>query len=441
MSMTNQDVLSLVKENDVRFVRLWFTDILGMLKGFAIPVNELETTLENGKGFDGSSIEGFTRIEESDMVAWPDTNTFKVLPWRSQDHNVAGMFCDIKNPDGSPYEGDPRYILRRLLDSIAKEGYKFMLGPELEFFYFKNSQSTEPLDQAGYFDVLPLDMATEFRKETILKLEEMGIRVEYSHHEVAPSQHEIDFAYADALTTADSVMTHKFVVKKVALDNNIYATFMPKPIFGQNGSGMHTHQSLFRGKENAFFSADDEYHLSDLAKKFIAGILKHIREITIVLNQWVNSYKRLIVGYEAPVYICWAQRNRSALVRVPNYQPGSEMATRIELRSPDSACNPYLAFALMLAAGMKGVKENYQLPEPVGDNIYRMTDEERAVVGIESLPVDLHEAILVAEKSKLLRETLGEYVFEQLLRNKRVIWDEYRAQVTPYELERYLPIL
>jgi len=441
MGITKEDVLQLVKDNKVKFVRLWFTDILGMLKGFAIPVNELKTALEDGKGFDGSSIEGFTRIEESDMVAWPDTNTFKILPWRSQDHTVAGMFCDIKNPDGTPYQGDPRYILRRTLNSIAGDGYKYMLGPELEYFYFKDSTGTQLLDHAGYFDVLPLDLATEIRKETILMLEEMGIHVEYSHHEVAPSQHEIDFAYADALTTADNVMTHKFVVKKVALDNDLYASFMPKPIFGQNGSGMHTHMSLFKGKENAFFNPNDKYHLSDLAKQFIAGILRHIQEITIVLNQWVNSYKRLVVGYEAPVYICWAQRNRSALVRVPVYQPGSEYATRIELRSPDSACNPYLAFALMLAAGMKGVKENYQLSNPVGDNIYRMTAEERAEFGIESLPVDLHDALTVAEKSDLLRETLGEYIFEQLLRNKRIIWDEYRAQVTPYELEKYLPIL
>ncbi len=441
MGYTKEDVLRMAKDNDVRFIRLWFTDILGMLKGFAIPISQLEMALEEGIGFDGSSIEGFTRIEESDMIACPDPDTFKILPWESKGAKVAVMFCDIKNPDGSPYEGDPRYVLRRLTEKAASLGYTLMVGPELEYFYFPSSSDVTPLDRAGYFDLVPLDYGTELRKETVQRLEQMGIQVEYSHHEVAPSQHEIDFAYKDALKTADNVMTYKFVVKKVAQDNGVYATFMPKPVFGMNGSGMHTHQSLFKDSTNAFFAADRPYYLSDVAGSYIAGILKYIKEITLVLNQWVNSYKRLVPGYEAPVYVCWANRNRSALIRVPNYKPGKEKATRIELRSPDSATNPYLAFAVMLAAGLKGIEEGLELPEPVGNNIYEMTPEERTSAGIEQLPEDLHDAILEAEKSELLRETLGEYIYTQLLRNKRIIWEEYRAQVTEYEIQHYLPIL
>ncbi|MDZ7374812.1 MAG: glutamine synthetase family protein [candidate division KSB1 bacterium] len=439
--LTKSDVIRMAKENNVHFVRLWFTDILGMLKGFAIPVSQLEMALEEGLGFDGSSIEGFTRIEESDMIALPDPSTFRILPWESNGESVAVMFCDILNPDGTPYEGDPRYVLRRMVNKAQSMGYTLMVGPELEYFYFPSPQDVTPLDQAGYFDLVPLDYGTELRKETVRKLEALGIEVEYSHHEVAPSQHEIDFAYADALTTADHVMTYKFVVKKVAQDHGVYATFMPKPVYGINGSGMHTHQSLFRDGRNAFFAADRPYYLSETACSYIAGILRHIREITLVLNQWVNSYKRLVPGYEAPVYVCWAQRNRSALIRVPMYKPGREKATRIELRSPDSACNPYLAFAVMLAAGLKGIEKRYPLPDPVGDNIYEMTEEERRKAGIETLPEDLHDAILEAERSELLRETLGEYIFEQLLRNKRILWEEYRAQVTEYEIKKFLPIL
>jgi glutamine synthetase len=441
MGYSKEDVLRMAKENNIRFIRLWFTDILGMLKGFAIPISQLEVALEEGIGFDGSSIEGFTRIEESDMIACPDPDTFKILPWESKGAKVAVMFCDIKTPDGNPYEGDPRYELRRLTEKAASMGYTLMVGPELEYFYFPSSSDVTPLDRAGYFDLVPLDYGTELRKETVQHLEQLGIEVEYSHHEVAPSQHEIDFAYKDALKTADNVMTYKFVVKKVAQDNGIYATFMPKPVFGMNGSGMHTHQSLFKDGTNVFFSADRPYYLSEVAGSYIAGILKYIKEITLVLNQWVNSYKRLVPGYEAPVYVCWANRNRSALIRVPNYKPGKEKATRIELRSPDSATNPYLAFAVTLAAGLKGIEEGLELPEPVGNNIYEMTPEERAAAGIEQLPEDLHDAILEAEKSELLRETLGEYIYNQLLRNKRIIWEEYRAQVTEYEIQNYLPIL
>jgi len=436
-----KDVMELIKQYDVKFVRFWFTDILGQLKSFAVPVEELEIAFEEGMGFDGSSIKGFTRIEESDMIAIPDPTTFALLPWRPKEKAVARMFCDIYNPDGTPYQGDPRYVLKKNLEIMKGMGFtNFYIGPELEFFYFKNDNGTEILDRGSYFDY-PMDAAEDLRRETIFCLEQMGIRVEYSHHEVAPSQHEIDLRYADALEMADIVMTYRVVVKEVAKKYGVYATFMPKPIFGVNGSGMHTHQSLFIGDKNAFFDPNDKYHLSDVAKKYIAGLLYHIKEITLVLNQWVNSYKRLVPGYEAPVYICWARRNRSALIRVPMYKPGKEKATRIELRSPDPACNPYLAFACMLRAGLEGIKKNYQLPEPIEKDIYHMSEEERKSLGIENLPGSLGEAISYAEKSELLRDTLGEHVFNELIKNKKIEWDEYRIQVFPYEIEKYLPIL
>ncbi|NPA40480.1 MAG: glutamine synthetase [Thermodesulfobacteria bacterium] len=436
-----KDVMELVKQYDVKFVRFWFTDILGQLKSFAVPVEELEVAFEEGMGFDGSSIQGFVGIEESDMVAKPDPTTFAILPWRPKEKAVARMFCDIYKPDGSPYEGDPRYVLKKNLEKMKEMGFtNFYLGPECEFFYFKSDEGTEILDKGGYFDY-PMDAAEDLRRETIFCLEQMGIKVEYSHHEVAPSQHEIDLRYADALEMADMVMTYRIVVKEVAKKYGLYATFMPKPLFGENGSGMHTHQSLFKGDQNAFFDANDKYYLSDVAKKYIAGILTHIKEITLVLNQWVNSYKRLVPGYEAPVYIAWARKNRSALIRVPLYKPGKEKATRIELRSPDPACNPYLAFACMLAAGLKGIKEGYSLPEPVEKNIFKLTEEEKKALGIDSLPGSLGEAIAYAEKSDLLKETLGEHVFNELIAIKKQEWDEYRVQVFPYELEKYLPIL
>jgi len=425
----------------VKFIRLWFTDVLGSLKSFAIPFEELETALYEGMGFDGSSVKGFARIDESDMVALPDPATFQLLPWRSGEEKVGRMFCDILNPDGTPFEGDPRYVLKRNLKRLAEKGYTFYVGPELEFFYFKSDKEPVPLDRGGYFDLTTLDAASDLRRDTIRTLEEMGIRVEYSHHEVAYSQHEIDLRYADALTMADNVMTYRIVVKEIAQKYGVYATFMPKPIMGINGSGMHTHQSLFRGDTNAFFDPHDPYFLSDVAKKYIAGILRYAREIALVTNQWVNSYKRLVPGYEAPVYICWARRNRSALVRVPMYKPGKEKATRIEVRHPDPACNPYLAFAVMLAAGMAGVEGNYELPEPVERDVYHMSPEERKALGIESLPGSLKEAIDCALESKLLRETLGEHVFTYLIESKLVEWDEYRVVVHPYEIERYLPIL
>jgi glutamine synthetase len=441
--MPNRDeeyVLKTVKERDVKFIRLWFTDVLGFLKSFAITPQELEIAFSEGMGFDGSSIEGFARIEESDMIAKPDPDTFALLPW-SKETPVARMFCDIFNPDGTPFEGDPRYVLKRNLQRAAEMGFTMYVGPELEYFYLKNSEKPEILDAGGYFDLTPLDMATTLRRDTIFALESMGISVEYSHHEVAPSQHEIDLRYADALTMADNVMTYRLTVKEVAQEHGVYATFMPKPIFGINGSGMHTHQSLFKEDSNAFFDSDDEYHLSEIGKRYIAGLLKHAREITAILNQWVNSYKRLVPGYEAPVYICWARRNRSALVRVPMYRPGEEQATRVELRSPDPACNPYLAFAVMLAAGLEGIEKGYELPPEASNNIYEMTDEERKEAGIDSLPVDLHEAIQLAENSPLVRKALGDHVFEYFIRNKKVEWDNYKAQVSEYELERYLSIL
>jgi glutamine synthetase len=435
-------VLRMAKEHDVKFIKLWFTDILGMLKSFAITVEELELALTEGMGFDGSSIQGFARIDESDMVALPDPDTFQLLPWRPREHRaVARMFCDVLRPGGEPFEGDPRYVLKKNLKRAADMGYTYYVGPELEYFYFRDSDSTEPLDQGGYFDLTPRDAAIEMRKETVLALEDMGIGVEYSHHEVASSQHEIDMRYTDALTMADSVMTYRLVVKEVALKYGVYATFMPKPVFGINGSGMHVHQSLFKGERNAFFDKNDEYHLSKLAKSYIAGLLKHAPEITAVTSQWVNSYKRLVPGYEAPVYLSWARRNRSDLIRVPEYRPGREKATRIEFRSPDPACNPYLTFSVMLAAGLEGIEKGLEPPPPIEENVYEMTSEERQERGIGTLPASLLEAILLTEKSELVRKALGEHVFDAFIQNKKIEWDQYRTQVTEYELKRYLPIL
>ncbi|MDK2897598.1 MAG: glutamine synthetase [Candidatus Atribacteria bacterium] len=438
---SKEEVINFCQENRVKFIRLWFTDVLGSLKSFAIPIEELENALQEGMGFDGSSIKGFARIDESDMIALPDPTTFQILPWRSGEEKVGRMFCDVLNPDGSPYDGDPRYILKRNLERLKEKGFSFYLGPELEFFYFKNDKEPLPLDQGGYFDLTTLDAASDLRRDTIRTLEEMGIRVEYSHHEVAFSQHEIDLRYADALMMADQVMTYRIVVKEIAQKYGVYATFMPKPVMGINGSGMHTHQSLFQGDKNAFFDAQDPYFLSDVAKKYIAGILGHAKEIALVTNQWVNSYKRLVPGYEAPVYICWARRNRSALVRVPMYKPGKEKATRIEMRNPDPACNPYLAFSAMLTAGLAGIEGNYELPEPIEKDVYHMSQEERERLKIDSLPGNLKEAIDFASQSKILRESLGDHIFDFLIQSKLVEWDEYRIIVHPYEIEKYLPIL
>jgi glutamine synthetase len=445
MGKQAEDVLREAETRKVRFIRLWFTDILGTLKSFSITVEELEDALAQGKWFDGSSIEGFARIFESDLIACPDPDTFRVLPWRSAEPGaVARMFCDIKTSEGDPYPGDPRWVLKQNLERAARLGYTYYVGPELEYFYFQNSDPTKKpqiLDEGGYFDLTPLDAANDMRRDTVLVLEEMGIPVECSHHEVAPSQHEIDLRYAEALTMAERAMTHRLVVKEVALKYNVYATFMPKPLMGQNGSGMHVHQSLFRGDKNAFYDARDKYHLSRLAKHFIAGLLRHSREISAVVSQWVNSYKRLVPGYEAPVYISWARQNRSTLVRVPAHRPGKESSTRCEYRAPDPACNPYLAFSVMLAAGLAGVEGKYELPEPVEEDIFAMTEDERVKKGIHTLPGNLFEATQEMEKSELVRSALGDHVFEKFLANKRIEWDNYRTYVTDYELKKYLPIL
>jgi glutamine synthetase len=436
-----EDVRKAVSDNDVSFIQLWFTDVIGILKSFAITPSELPEALSEGMGFDGSSIEGFARIEESDMIAKPDPATFQFLPWRPKDRPVARMFCDILNPDGSPYEGDPRYALKRTLKKAADLGYTFYAGPELEYFYFENNEAPKTIDKGGYFDTRPLDLGSDLRRDTIFALQEMGIQVEYSHHEVAPSQHEIDLRYDEGLRMADKAVTLRLVVKEVARQHGAYGTFMPKPIYGVNGSGMHTHQSLFRGDTNAFYDRNDPYHLSGLAKSYIAGIMRHAREMAAVTNQWVNSYKRLVPGYEAPVYVSWARRNRSAMIRVPMYKPGKEKATRIEFRSPDPACNPYLAFAVMLGAGLKGVRENYPLPDPIEEDIYEMDEAARERAGITSLPGSLFEALQELEQSTLVRETLGDHIFEKLIANKKIEWDRYRIHVSKYEVERYLPLL
>jgi glutamine synthetase len=435
------EVLRTVQDRDVEFIHLWFTDVLGFLKSFTMDVAELEMAMTEGMGFDGSSIQGFARIQESDMVAYPDPTTLKILPWRTGGQLVATMFCDIVHPDGTPYEADPRYVLKRQLERAAKMGYTFFVGPELEYYYFKDDQGTELLDHGTYFDQTTRDLAIDLRKDTVRALKRFGIQVEYSHHEVGPSQHEIDLRYAEALNMADNVMTYRVVVKEVAQQNGVYASFMPKPMFGEAGSGMHVHQSLFKDGKNAFYDANDPFHLSATAKSYIAGILAHARETTLITNQWVNSYKRLVSGYEAPVYICWAHRNRSALVRVPMYKPGKENATRVELRSPDPACNPYLAFAVMLAAGLDGIEKGLTLPADVTDDVYEMTQSERDACGIGTLPGDLDEAIVEMEKSALVREALGDQVFEYILRNKKTEWMNYHTRVTPYELEEYLPLL
>jgi glutamine synthetase len=436
-------VLRTMKEKDVKFVRFWFTDVLGFLKSFAVTKDEVEGALHEGMGFDGSSIEGYARIEESDMMAMPDPSTFTILPFSGGgDTVVARMFCDIQEPDGNAYKGDPRWALKQNLAKAKEMGYTFYVGPELEFFYFADSSpSTQTLDAGGYFDLTPLDVASNLRRDTILSLQQMDIPVEFSHHEVAPSQHEIDLRYAEALKMADSAMTYRLTVKEIAMKHGVYASFMPKPLFGQNGSGMHTHQSLYEGSKNAFFEEGDQYHLSKIGKAYIAGLLSHAREICLVVAQWVNSYKRLVPGYEAPVYVSWARRNRSALVRVPMYKVGKEKATRAEFRCPDPACNPYLAFSVMLAAGLKGIREGYELPDPVEEDIFHMTEAERLKRGIISLPGSLGEAIAETEKSDLVREALGEHIFEKFIENKKIEWDNYRVHVSQFELENYLPVL
>jgi len=436
-------VLSAAKEHGVRFIRFWFTDILGFLKSVAITVGQLEEALHEGIGFDGSSVEGFARLDESDMVAMPDPATFQILPFRPRDEGaVARMFCDILEPSGVPYDGDPRQVLRRNLKRATDLGFTFYVSPELEYFYFRSPEEPlQGLDEGGYFDLTPLDVASDLRRDTVLALESMGIEVASSHHEGAPSQHEIDLLYTDALTMADNAMTYRLVVKEIAIKHGVWASFMPKPIFGVNGNGMHTHMSLFRGERNAFYRDDDAFHLSDTAKHYIAGLLKHAREITLVTDQWVNSYKRLVPGFEAPVHATWAVVSRSDLVRVPAYKPGKESAVRIEYRSPDPACNPYLAFAVMLAAGLEGIRHRYPLPPPSEGNVAQMPDEERKELGIGMLPQDLSQAIELAEDSRLVRETLGDHIFTKFIQNKKIEWANYRAQVTGYELRQCIKLL
>lgn len=439
---TKEEVLKIVKERDVKFIRLWFTDILGQVKSFSITDNELEKALDQGMGFDGSSITGYQAIEESDMIAMPDPNTFAILPWRPKEKAVARMICDVLQPDRTPYVGDPRYVLKRAIKRANDMGFDhFYLGPELEFFYFKNDQGTEILDKGGYFDLTTLDVASDLRRETVLTLEQMGVNIEYSHHEVAPSQHEIDMRYADALKMADDVLTYRIVVKEIASKFGVYATFMPKPLFGENGSGMHTHQSLFKGSANAFFDSSSSDHLSEVAYNYIAGLLQHAKEICSIFAQYTNSYKRLVPGYEAPVYIAWSKRNRSALVRVPHYNPGQEKATRCEFRACDPACNPYLTFAAMLGAGLEGIEKGYKVPAPMDKNLYHLTNAERKEKGIETLPDSLGQAVAVTEGSELVKKILGEHIFNRFVELKKKEWDDYRIQVPQYELDKYLSIL
>ena len=441
MDKQQEYVLRTVEERDLRFIRLWFTDVLGFLKSVAITAAELEQAFEEGIGFDGSSIDGFARVQEADMLAIPDASTFQPLPWRPDTKGVARMFCDIVTPDGEPFASDPRQVLKRQLRKAADMGFTFYVHPEMEFFLFESPDNAKPLDNGSYFDMTPLDVQSDFRRQTIDLLEKMGISVEFSHHEVAPSQHEIDLRFADALTMADNIMTFRLIVKEVALQRGIYATFMPKPLENEWGNAMHLHLSLFNGDENAFHDPSDTLGLSPTAKAFTAGVLRHARETTAITNQWVNSYKRLVPGFEAPVHVSWGQSNRSALVRVPMYKPRKGTSSRIEYRAPDPACNPYLTFSLLLAAGMKGIEEGYELPEQTEDNIYEMTAAERSAMGIDKLPEDLGEALGAMERSELVAETLGERLFGYFLANKRREWAQYNAHVTQFELDRYLSTL
>jgi len=438
-------VLRTIEERDIRFVRLWFTDVLGTLKSVSIAPAELEGAFEEGLGFDGSAIEGFARVHESDMLAKPDPSTFAILPWRGEAHGVARLFCDILMPDGSPSYADPRYVLKRTLMKAADQGFSFYTHPEVEFYVLKNGpeqgSAPEPVDRYGYFDNAPHGVAHDFRRQAITTLEAMGISVEYSHHEGGPGQQEIDLRYADALTTADNLMTFRLVVQEVAMEQGLYATFMPKPFRDEPGSGMHTHLSLFEGDRNAFHEAGADFQLSKVARSFIAGLLVHAPEITAVTNQWVNSYKRLAGGGEAPAWICWGHNNRSALIRVPMYKPSKGNSTRIEYRAMDSAVNPYLAYSVLLAAGLKGIEEGYELPPGSEDDVWGLTSAERRALGMDPLPGSLNQAISAMEKSELVAETLGEHVFDFFLRNKRAEWEEYRRQVTTWELDRYLPML
>jgi glutamine synthetase len=444
MRSQHEYVLRTVEERAIRFVQLWFTDVLGTAKTFSITPAELENALEEGMTFDGSAIDGFSRVQESDVLARPDPKTFQLLPWHPDDIPVARVFCDLFNLDGTPFEGCPRHTLRRTLDRARDQGFTFYAAPEIEYFYFADSDPGHPpvtLDSGSYFELTASDVSSDLRTRTVLTLEEMGIPVEHAQHEDSPSQHEIDLRYTDALTMADTVMTVRLVVKEMAQRHGIHASFMPKPLAGVQGSGMHTHLSLFEGDTNAFYDAEDPDGLSVVAKRFMAGLLRHAHEITAVTNQWVNSYKRLVSGYEAPIHVSWARNNRSALVRVPFVKRNKIESTRVEYRAPDSACNPYLAFAVMLAAGLKGIEEGYELPREAAANLFAMTPEELAAEQIRSLPGSLNEAVVDMERSELMAETLGEHVFEWFIRNKRAEWASYKTHISQFELDRYLPLL
>jgi glutamine synthetase len=437
-----EDVIKYCSDHGVTSIRLWFTDLLGFLKSFAVTLPEIEGAFEEGMGFDGSSIEGYQRIQESDMVAFPIASTAQVVPFKVGGSRSVRMFAEIRNPDGSSYASDPREILKRNLSRLKDYDFSHMnIGPEAEFYYFADESRPSAIDRAGYFDINPVDLGDDLREATVFALESMGIPVEYMHHEVAPSQHEIDLKYQEALRMADGLQTHKYLVKEIARRNGVYATFMPKPLFGENGSGMHTHLSIFKNENtNAFYSKAESYHLSTTAKHFTAGVLEHAREMALITNQWYNSYKRLVVGFEAPVYIAWAERNRSALVRVPMYKPGKEVATRIELRFPDAACNPYLAFAVMLAAGLDGLERKLPLPEPMAQDLYELTPVERERLGVHSLPHDLYEAVQVAEGSDLLMKTLGEDVLNKILETKLADDEKFRLYISPLDLEQHMEL-
>jgi glutamine synthetase len=425
-------VLGEVKAHNVGFVEVWFTDILGTLKSITVPVERLGHAFEEGVPFDGSSIEGFTRVDESDMFAFPDPSTFAVLP-----QGVGRMIADIRNLDGKPFEGDPRFVLKKTLERAAAQGYAHHLAPEIEYFVFKSAAAPDVVDRGGYFDAIPREAALVLRRDTIQALEAMKIAVDYAHHEASDSQQEVDLREAEALQQADNVVTFKYVAKAVAQRHGLYATFMPKPINGQNGSGMHLHQALLKGGKSAFYELRDKWGVSETARRFIAGQMTHAPEIALVTNPTVNSYKRLVPGYEAPVYVTWATRNRSDLIRVPT----GRKTTLIEYRAPDPSANPYLAFAALLAAGLEGIEKSYACPPPSEENVYAMPPERRREMGVREMPGSLVEAIHAAEKSDLLRRTLGDHVFHNLIESKKIEWNEFRTFVTQFEVERYLPTL
>lgn len=434
-------VLEYIKEEKISTVKLWFTDVLGKLKGFDLSVREIERAFGEGIVFDGSSIEGFVRIEESDLIAKPDPDAFFIIPEEVNEERTLVIICDVQDTHGNPYDSCPRHILKKNLEYAKKMGFDFFIGAELEYFYFPDEKKALPLDEAGYFEIFPYDEPERAKRETLHVFEKMGIKVESTHHEAASSQHEIDFRYENALKMADILQVSKIIIKQIARKYKIYATFMPKPVFGINGSGLHCHQSLFKEGKNIFYDEKDEYNLSNIAKSYMEGLIRHSREITAITNQWVNSYKRLVVGYEAPVYLSWGRKNRSALIRVPAFKPYKPESCRIEYRAPDPACNPYLAFSCMLRAGLKGIEENYKLRKPVEEDIYAMPEEVKKKYGIDALPDSLYSAILIMEESELVKDTLGEPLFEKFIKNKKAEWERYRIQVTDYEIENYLPVL